>query len=542
MAALATGYRSALYGSVALRLRVLALIAICLAEQLVVVDNTLVNVALPAMAVELQARMSGLQWIVDAYTLAFAGLLLALGHLGDRYGRRRVMIIGLAGVAVMSAVGALSTSLPEVIVARAGMGVFAAAVFPATLALIIGLFPGGRGRAAAIAVWSAMAGIAVATGPLAGGFLLRYFSWHAVFWINVPIALIAVTAVLLMVPESRAEHTGRLDVAGVVLSLIAVITLVWTIIEAPKQGWLSSRSVAGYAIAAILLVVYVVWELRVESPVLNVRLLGIRRFSVPALAITVSYFCAFGFTFLITQYFQGVREYSALEFGIRSLPFAAAVGVGAAVGTMVARRIGTTATVIAGLVLLAAGMYAAGRIAVDSSYLGLILTTMLLMGVGFGAVQGPATESIMGSVPLAQAGAGSAVNDTTREVGGALGVAVLGSILTSAYTARVGARIDAVPGTLMNSAQKSIARESPISVLEMAKAPVGPFLAKPKADLIDAMKAAAVAGSQTASHIAVGALLGCAALVAVLLPWRPERASPGRSDRQSAQQAIQEKA
>ncbi|MCM6772992.1 MFS transporter [Nocardia sp. CDC159] len=504
-------------------MRILALIAICLAELLVVLDNTLVNVALPSIAVQLQARMSGLQWIVDAFTLAFSGLLLALGHLGDRFGRRRVMVIGLIGVAVMSGAGALSTSLGQVIAARAGMGIFAAAVFPATLALIINLFPEARARAAAIALWTAMAGIAVAIGPITGGYLLQYFSWHSVFWINVPIAIIAIVAVLAVVPESRAEHTGRLDVVGIVLSLIAVTTLVWTIIEAPKHGWLSGRSIAGYAISLVLLVVYVVWELRVDSPVLDVRLFRIRRFSVPALAITVSYFCAFGFLFLITQYFQGVKEYSALEFGIHSLPFAAAVGLGAPVATLVAQRIGTTATVIAGLLTLAVGMYIAGQVKVETPYLGPVLVSMVLLGIGFGVVQGPATESIMGSVPPNEAGAGSAVNDTTREVGGTLGVAVLGSIMTSVYTHRVGARIDAIPNGIMSPDQKSIARDTPISVIEVVKAPVSTFLARPKADLIHAMKAAALAGAESASYVAVGALLVCAVAVALLLPWKPEQ-------------------
>ncbi|MBF6332590.1 MFS transporter [Nocardia transvalensis] len=507
---------------VAMRMRIIALLAICLAELLVVLDNTLVNVALPSIAVQLQARMSGLQWIVDAFTLAFSGLLLALGHLGDRFGRRRVMIIGLAGVAVMSGAGALSTGLGQVIAARAGMGVFAAAVFPATLALIINLFPEARGRAAAIALWTAMAGIAVAIGPITGGWLLEYFSWHAVFWINVPIALIAIVAVLWVVPESRAEHTGRLDVVGIVLSLVAVTTLVWTIIDAPKHGWLAGRSLAGYAVSLVLLVAYVAWELRVESPVLDVRLFRIRRFSVPSVAITVSYFCAFGFLFLITQYFQGVKEYSALEFGIHSLPFAAAVGFGAPIATLVAQRIGTTATMIGGLLLLAAGMYIAGQVKVETPYLGPVVVSMVLLGIGFGVVQGPATESIMGSVPLAAAGAGSAVNDTTREVGGALGVAVLGSIMTSVYSNRVGSRIDAIPNAIMNPDQKSIARDTPISVIEIIKTPVTPFLAKPKADLIHAMKAAALEGAQFASYVAVGALLVCTVAVAFLLPWKPE--------------------
>lgn len=503
-----------------------ALIAICLAELLVVLDNTLVNVALPSMAVQLQADMSGLQWIVDAFTLAFSGLLLAMGHLGDRYGRRLFMIIGLSGVAVMSAAGALSSGLGQVIAARAGMGVFAAVVFPATLALLTNIFTGARERAAAIALWTAMAGIAIAIGPTVGGWLLEYYSWHSVFWINVPVALVAIVAVLVTVPESRAPHVDRLDRIGILLSLAGVTALVWSIIEAPKHGWLATESLAGYLLSAALLAAFVAWELRVPAPVLNMRLFRNRRFALPSLAITVSYFAAFGFLFLITQYFQGVKELSPLEFGIHSLPFAVAVGFGAPIATLLAQRLGTTAMVVSGLLTLAVAMYIAGRTTVETPYLGPVVVSMILMGLGFAIVQGPATESIMGAVPLAEAGAGSAVNDTTREVGGALGVAVLGSVMTSVYANHIGNRIAGIPGQIMNPQQKELASNTPISVLEIVKAPVNPMFAPAKADLIHAMKVAAMQGSETASYIAVGTLVGCAVIVALALPWRPER---GRS-------------
>lgn len=499
-----------------------ALVAICLAELLVVLDNTLVNVALPSMAVQLEADMSGLQWIVDAFTLAFSGLLLAMGHLGDRYGRRLFMIIGLTGVAVMSAAGALSSGLGQVIAARAGMGVFAAVVFPATLALITNIFTKPRERAAAIALWTAMAGIAIAIGPTIGGWLLQYFSWHSVFWINVPVAVVAVVAVLITVPESRADHVDRLDRIGIVLSLAGVTTLVWSIIEAPKHGWLAAESLAGYVLSVVLLSMFVAWELRVRTPVLNMNLFRIRRFALPSLAITVSYFSAFGFLFLITQYFQGVRELSPLQFGLHSLPFAVAVGFFAPLATMAAQRLGTTAMVVSGLLILAVAMFIAGQVKVDTPYVGPVVISMILMGLGFAVVQGPATESIMGSVPLDEAGAGSAVNDTTREVGGALGVAVLGSIMTSVYSHRIASRIGSIPDAIMNAKQKDLASNTPISVIQIVKAPVNPFLASAKADLIHAMKVAALAGSQSASFVAVGALVVCALIVAVALPWRPE--------------------
>ncbi|MVU79215.1 DHA2 family efflux MFS transporter permease subunit [Nocardia sp. ET3-3] len=505
------------------RAKAAALAAICVAELLVVLDNTLVNVALPSMAVQLQADMSGLQWIVDAFTLAFSGLLLAMGHLGDRYGRRRFMIIGLIGVAVMSAAGALSSGLGQVIAARAGMGVFAAVVFPATLALITNIFTARRERAAAIALWTAMAGIAVAIGPTVGGWLLEYFSWHSVFWINVPVALVAIAAVLAAVPESRADHVDRLDRFGIVLSLAGVTALVWSIIEAPKHGWLAAESIAGYLVSLVLLAAFVAWELRVPTPVLNMRLFRNRRFALPSLAITVSYFSAFGFLFLITQYFQGVKEMSPLEFGIHSLPFAVAVGFGAPIATLLAQRLGTTAMVVSGLLILAVAMYIAGQAKVETPYLGPVVIAMILMGLGFAVVQGPATESIMGAVPLDEAGAGSAVNDTTREVGGALGVAVLGSVMTSIYANRIGGRIDAIPSQIMTSQQKDLASNTPISVLEVVKAAVNPIFAPAKADLVHAMKVAAMQGAESASYIAVGTLVVCAVIVAATLPWRVEK-------------------
>ncbi|WP_067652526.1 MFS transporter [Nocardia harenae] len=501
--------------------RIAAVIVICLAELLVVLDNTIVNVALPSIGVQTGATMSGLQWIVDAYTLTFAGLLLAFGHLGDRHGRRRAMVIGLAGIAVMSLGGALATGLGQLVAARAAMGICAAAVFPATLALIINLLPRGRERAAGIAAWTAMAGFAIAIGPTAGGWLLETFTWHAVFWINVPAALAVAAAALALVPESRVAHSGRLDITGIALSLTGITILVATIIEAPRYGWTAPITLTGYTVAALVLAAFVWWETRVTAPVLDIRLFTIRRFSLPALAIAVAYFSMFGFLFMITQYFQAVREYSPLEFGIHSLPFAAAVALGAPVATLAAQRLGATAVIVTGLLVLAAGMYIAGQVTVDSPYLGAVLVSMVVMGLGLAVVQGPATDSIMASVPEDQAGAGSAVNDTTRELGGTLGVAILGSILGSVYTGRIGPRIDAVPDALMNTAQKDIARHTGLAVLEINKPEVAPLFATQKAELVRAMKIASMDGFHTASWVTVTAVTLTAVVVAALMPWKP---------------------
>ena len=503
-----------------LRGRYLALLVICAAELLVVLDNTVVNVALPSMGLQLRADISGLQWVVDAYTLTFAGLLLAFGHLGDRYGRKKVMIIGLAGIALMSVGGAVAADLGQVVAARAAMGVCAAAVFPATLALIINIFTDAKERALAIAAWTAMAGFAIAIGPTAGGFLLEHFSWHSVFWINVPVALLVLVAALACVPESRAEHVGKYDPVGIVLSLTGITVVVWAIIEAPHNGWLSPASVGGYIAGCVALAAFVWWELRTPSPVLDLNLFRIRRFSLPALAIAVGYFSMFGFLFMITQYFQGVMELTPLQFGVHSLPFAVSIAVGAPLATLIAQRIGTTAVIVFGLIVMSIGMFIAGQVEVETPYLGPVVVSMILMGLGLAIVQGPATESIMSSVTLDEAGAGSAVNDTTREVGGTLGVAVLGSIVASIYTTKVGPRIDAIPDAIMEPYQKAFARETVVSVIEIVKAPTNPIFATQKAELVYAMKAASLEGFQLASFVTVGAAMACAIAVALFLPWR----------------------
>jgi EmrB/QacA subfamily drug resistance transporter len=501
--------------------RFLALAVICLAELLVVLDNTIVNVALPSIGVELRTSVSGLQWVVDAYTLTFAGLLLACGNLGDRYGRRRVMVIGLIGVAIMSIAGANAESLGQVIAARAAMGVFAAAVFPATLALVINIFTDVRERALAIAAWTAMAGFAIAIGPMAGGWLLEHFSWHSVFWINVPIAVVAAIATLMLVPESRASVIGRMDLLGIAASITGITVLVWAIIEAPHNGWTSTVTVGAVAVSIAVLTGFVLWELRTEHPILDLRLFRNRRFSLPALAIAIGYFSMFGFLFLITQYFQGVREYTPFEFGVASLPFAVSVAVGAPVATLLAQRIGTTPVIVFGLLLTGVGLYLGGQVAVDSSYLTDVLPSMVSMALGLAIVQGPATESIMASLPLDEAGAGSAVNDTTREIGGTLGVAVLGSIVASYYATTMSPLLDRIPATLMNDDEKGFARATVLSVLEIRKREIPPFLEQQRENLILTMKTTVLQGSHTASLVAAGAVVVCAVVVAIFMPWAP---------------------
>ncbi|WP_442971134.1 MULTISPECIES: MFS transporter [unclassified Rhodococcus (in: high G+C Gram-positive bacteria)] len=495
-----------------------AFAVICIAELLIVLDMTIINVALPSIGIELQTGISGLQWVVDAYTLTFSGLLLAFGNLGDRYGRKLFLVVGLTGLGTASVIGAVGDSLPHVLTSRAVMGVFAAMVLPATLAVITNLFPTPKERALAIGVWSSIAGVAVAIGPVSGGWLLEHFSWHSVFWLNVPVALVAVVLVVLVVPESKAASVGPLDIPGVVLSIAGVTLLVFVVIEAPNFGWTSWRTLLGLLLAVAFLVAFVQRERRITSPVLDVRLFTIKPFAWPAVSIAVGFFSLFGFLFLITQYFQGVREYSPLAFGIATLPFAAALAVSSPAATIIAQKIGTMPVLVTGLVLIGAGLLVAGRVEIDSSYLTLVLPAMLLLAVGIAIIQGPATESIMSSLPLDEAGAGAAVNDTTREIGGTLGVAVLGSIVASYYVSTVRPLVDAIPSAIMSDTEKGYAQSSVLSVVEIQKRDLPSMFEPQRAQLILEMKEAALRGSSIAAYVAAGAVFVCAAAVFFMFP------------------------
>jgi EmrB/QacA subfamily drug resistance transporter len=434
------------------------LAVVCLAVFVTVLDGTIVNVALPSLAVELGATTRQLQWIVDAYLLVFTGLLLAAGGLGDKFGRKRALVIGLAVFGATSAYAGSVGSPEALIFGRALMGIGAALIFPATLAILTNVFRDPAERAKAIGIWSAVAGVAVAAGPITGGWLLEHFWWGSVFFINVPVTIVVAVAAWRLVPESRERGAPRLDRVGAVLSIAAMTALVFTIIEAPEWGWLSTRTFAGFAAAGILLVLFVRTELRVEHPMLPVTIFRNLRFSAASVAITSAFFALFGFIFLITQYFQLVRGYSPLEAGVRTLPVAFSIAVASVLAPRIVERVGTTAVVRAGLLLLTSSfVWIALRSEVDTAYLE-IVGQMILLGVGLGATTAPATESIMGSLSTDKAGVGSAVNDTTRELGGTLGVAIIGSVFSSVYVGALD-RGDGVLQQLPPEAQE-LTRES----------------------------------------------------------------------------------
>jgi EmrB/QacA subfamily drug resistance transporter len=413
------------------------LIAVYAAVLAINLDTTIVNVALPTISRELSTGTRGLQWIVDGYNLAFAALVLAAGSLSDRYGRRPALIVGLLGFALASVAGAMASSVGQLVAARVVMGMFAALIFPTTLSIIRNTFDDRRERAAALGGWGAVVGVGVATGPVTGGLLLTHFYWGSVFLALVPLALLAAGLAVVLVPESRDLGVPALDRRGLVISVGMLSLLTYTIIEAPSRGWSSLATLAGFVGAAVLVFVFVVVERRAAHPMLDVRLFRDRRFSAASAAVMITFFALFGFIFVITQYFQLVRGYDALSTGARILPVAISIAVASVVGGALAPRIGTRAVVTFGLVLFGSAFLWVSTASVGTPYATVIVTQMVMMGLGMGFISTPATESIMLVLPPARAGVGSAVNDATRELGGTLGVAVVGSVFSSVFAAHL---------------------------------------------------------------------------------------------------------
>jgi EmrB/QacA subfamily drug resistance transporter len=499
----------------------LTLVALLLAAFAINLDTTIVNVALPTLVRELHASTIQLEWIVDAYNLLFAALVLAAGNLGDRVGRKGVLLVGLAVFGAASFAGGLGSSPGELIAARAVMGIGAALIFPATLSLLTNVFTERRERARAIGLWGASTGVGIAVGPIVGGWLLEHFSWSSVFFALVPLAAVATVLIGLAVPTSRDPEAPPADRPGLILSTAAMAALIYTIIEAPDRGWAATPSIAGFALAALLLIAFVAWERRVSVPMLDVALFRNLRFSAASGAVTITFFSLMGFIFVITLYFQFLKGYGPLSTGLRLLPVATLTGITSVVGTRLAVLRGTKLVVAGGLVSLAIGLAWASTASTTTNYL-TIAAQMVFIGSGIGLTSAPATESIMGAVPPAKAGVGSAVNDATRILGGTLGVAVIGSIYASLYASHLANALPAaLPGSIADSANRSVG--TALGAAGRLEAVGQSGIAR---SLHDAATSAFFDGFQTAVLVAAGIALGGALVALALIPNQPPQTRP----------------
>lgn len=433
------------------------LMVLCLSLVVTAIGNTSMNLAIPRIVDGLGASGSQLQWMIDGYVIVFASLLLVMGALGDRFGRKKLLHGGVVLFGTFSAIAALQTNPSGLIIARAAMGVGAAMIFPTTLSILINVFPDPRERARAIGIWAGFAGVGIAIGPLGAGFLLEHFSWGSVFLINVPLCLLALVAGIPLIPDSRDPDHRPLDPLGSLLSVLALVALLFAIIEGPDLGWRSTEVLVGFGLAAVLIALFVAWELRVEYPVLDIRFFRNPRFTAASLTITLTFFALFGSTFLLTQYFQFVLGYSPIRTGFLTAPVAVGIMFGGPYAPRVVDRLGTKRVVAGGLTAIGISLLCYSSDTLMSS---MFWGSLVRLGFGFGMgfTTAPATESIMGSLPPARAGVGSAVNDTTRQAGGALGVAVLGSLFAARYRASIGPRLEGLPTDAVTAANDSIGR------------------------------------------------------------------------------------
>jgi EmrB/QacA subfamily drug resistance transporter len=503
--------------------RWLILGVLCFSLLVIVLDNSILNVALPTIVRELDATNSQLQWMVDSYTLVFAGLLLTAGSLGDRFGRRPALQFGFVVFGIGSLLSALAGSADQLIATRAFMGIGGAFIMPATLSSFTNVFP-ARERGKAIGVWAATAGVAVALGPLTGGFLLEHFYWGSIFLVNIPIVVFGVIAGVYLIPNSKDPAAPPLDPVGAVLSIAGLSSLLYAIIEGPDKGWTADSTLLFFGIGAAIITAFFVWEVRSDHPMLDLTFFKNPRFSMASGAIMVTFFAMFGSIFVLTQYLQFVLGYTPLETGVRLLAFAIPMMILAPMSARFVERLGAKVVVASGLTLVATGLLLSLGLDQTSSY-GSIAWRMVIMASGMALTMAPATDSIMGSLPLAKAGVGSAVNDTTRQIGGAVGVAVVGSVFASIYGSKVSDAFSAngVPSGAIDSAKDSLGAALAIA----AKAP-----SAVSSTLADAARGAFVDGFHAGLYVGAGvALLGA---IGVIL-WLPARARREDIEQQHAE-------
>lgn len=509
-----------------MRSKPVILASLLVASFLINLETTMVNVALPVLVRELHASTNQLQWIVDAYSLVFAALLLTAGSLSDRFGRKGMLLAGLVVFGAASAAGGFATTPGQLIVARAVMGLGAAMTFPSTLSIITNVFTGRAERAKAIGLWGATAGAAIAIGPIVGGFLLEHYSWSSIFFAMGPVAAVGIGVIALCVPTSRDPDAQQVDIPGLVLSAAFMAVIVFTIIEAPTYGWTAGRTVAGFVVGVALLAGFVVAEFRTDHPMLDVRIFRNLRFSAASGSVTIAFFTLSGFIFLIVQYMQFIRGWSPLSAGVHVLPVAVAVGIGSVVGTPLAVRVGTKVIVAVGLGAITIFYLWAGLTVTPTTSYALIATQMVVFGLGMGLTSAPATDSIMGSVSLGKAGIGSAVNDSTRLLGGTLGVAVIGSVYASVYGSKLARHLPSLlPADAAATAHQSVG--AALAVSQRATALGHPAIG---AAVHRAATDAFINGLNTGCYVAGGVAAVGVVLAVAFLPSQPPTAMFDEAD------------
>ncbi|RIK39913.1 MAG: MFS transporter [Chloroflexi bacterium] len=407
-------------------------------------DNLILNVAIPSISRDLGAAANELQWIVDAYILVFASLLLTMGAIGDRFGRKKLLQLGLIWFGVGSLAATLSTSTDALMTARAFLGVGSAMIMPATLSIISATFPPHE-RPKAIAIWTAINGVGIGLGPALGGLLLEWFEWNAVFYINLPIVAVALLGGGRFLADSKDPNPPKVDIPGVVLSITGLFALTYAIIEAGVASWAADRVLFAFGGAAVLLTIFLVWEARSPEAMLPLHFFKNMSFTGANLALVLVFFSLFGSTFFFNQYVQSVLGHSALEAGLMMLPMALVLALVAASSARVAARLGAKLTVALGIAIAGTGLLMMSQVYDLETSIPLVVAPTLALACGMGLAMSPATNSIMGSIPVSKAGIGSAMNDTNRQLGGALGVAILGTIMNAGYLDGIQRLQDSLP-------------------------------------------------------------------------------------------------
>ncbi|MET0420625.1 MAG: DHA2 family efflux MFS transporter permease subunit [Acidimicrobiia bacterium] len=431
------------------------LAVLCLSLVIVFVGNASLNVTIPTLSRDLHATESQLQWVVAIYSLVFAGLLFTSGALGDRYGRKGALQSGLVIFLIGTTIGALSNEIWQLIASRAVMGVGAAFIMPSTLSILVNVF-NEEERVRAIAIWASLTGAAGIIGPVASGFLIGHFWYGSVFLVNVPIVLFALVVGWFIVPRSRDPEEAPLDPIGALLSIIGIVSLVYGLIEAPDKGWLSPTTLVSFGIAAVVIVAFVLWELHCNEPMLDMHYFRNPSFSTGTGGMILIFLALYGVFFLMTQYFQLVLGYSAFSAAVRFVPVALVILLLSPRTPALSDRFGARTVVAVGMGLVATSMAMIQLLGTDSSYW-LAIAAILPLATGMALSMSPMTASIMSAVPDRRAGSGSATNDATRELGAALGVAILGSIATSQYRSSVAASLHHLPDAVDERAKTSLA-------------------------------------------------------------------------------------